>query len=83
MPALVKLINQVAERLGIVVTEKELGMLVPVAGAVLNGGLNIAFQQMGHTTAKDYFRVQVLNGRHGEKHVENEIQKRIRQSHTS
>jgi len=64
-PTLLRLINSVATRLGIVLTEKELGTLIPVAGAVLNGGLNLAFHQVGHTLAKDYFREQILVERYG------------------
>lgn len=68
-PKLVKLLNYVSKRLGVVLTEKELGMLVPVAGAVLNGGLNIAFQKTGHQTAKDYFRLISLSRRYGDDSV--------------
>lgn len=68
-PQLIRLVRFVAERLGIIVTEKELGLLIPIAGAVLNGGLNVAFQQMNHTNAKDYFRRLHLYDRYGEEHV--------------
>lgn len=68
-PRLVRLMNYVAARLGVVITEKELGMLVPIAGAALNGGLNLAFQQVGHTAAKDYFRLLLLEKRYGESAV--------------
>jgi len=64
-PKLLRLINAVAARLGIVLTEKEMGALIPVAGAVVNGGLNLAFHQVGHTLAKDYFREQILIERYG------------------
>jgi hypothetical protein len=64
-PKLLRLINAVAARLGIVLTEKELGTLIPVAGAVFNSGLNLAFHQVGHTLAKDYFREQILAERYG------------------
>ncbi|RED51887.1 EcsC family protein [Cohnella lupini] len=65
-PKLVEFIRAIANRLGLVITEKELGMLVPVAGAVVNGGLNLAFQQTNHTNAKDYFRKLHLIDRYGE-----------------
>ena len=64
-PQLIKLITYLTERLGVVITEKELGMLVPIAGAVLNGGMNVAFQQVGHTTSKDYFRQLILEKKYG------------------
>ncbi|MDF2659776.1 MAG: hypothetical protein K0Q94_2567 [Paenibacillus sp.] len=65
-PSLIRLIQKVAERLGVVITQKELGMIVPVAGAVINGGLNLAFQQMNHIHAKDYFRKLHLANKYGE-----------------
>src|SRR5207249_902084 len=34
-PQMIRLITYVADRLGIVVTQKELGLIVPIAGAVL------------------------------------------------
>ncbi|MBL4889467.1 MAG: EcsC family protein [Candidatus Lindowbacteria bacterium] len=64
-PRLVRLISYVSRRLGIILTEKELGMLVPLAGAVLNGGLNVAFQKVGHSSAKDYFRLMYLEEKYG------------------
>ncbi|TBL75160.1 EcsC family protein [Paenibacillus thalictri] len=73
-PQLVKLVQFVTERLGMIITEKELGMLVPIAGAVLNGGLNLAFQQMNHTNAKDYFRRLILTDKYGEDAVTAAIQ---------
>ncbi len=68
-PQMIRLITYVADRLGVVVTQKELGILVPVAGAVFNSSINIAFQQVGHQTAKDYFRRLILEDRYGEELV--------------
>jgi hypothetical protein len=68
-PQMIRLIGHVAERLGVTVTQKELGILVPIAGAVLNSSINIAFQQVGHQTAKDYFRRLLLEERYGEELV--------------
>jgi hypothetical protein len=68
-PQMIRLITYVADRLGVVVTQKELGILVPVAGALLNSSLNVAFQQVGHQTAKDYFRRLILDDRYGEELV--------------
>ena len=65
-PQMIRLITAVADRLGISLTQKELGILVPVAGAVLNGSLNLAFQQVSHRSAKDYFRRLLLEDRYGE-----------------
>jgi len=68
-PQMIRLIAYVAERLGVTVTQKELGILVPVAGAVLNSSLNMAFQQISHQTAKDYFRQLLLEDRYGDELV--------------
>ncbi|HEX4998001.1 MAG TPA: EcsC family protein [Terriglobia bacterium] len=68
-PQMVRLIAYVAERLGVVVTQKELGILIPVAGAVFNSSLNVAFNQLGHYAAKDYFRRLILEQRYGDELV--------------
>jgi len=65
-PQMIRLITYVADRLGVVLTQKELGIIVPVAGAILNSSLNVAFQRLGHRTAKDYFRRLILEDRYGE-----------------
>jgi hypothetical protein len=76
-PQMIRLITYVADRLGIVLTQKELGVLVPIAGAVLNSSINVAFQQVGHQTAKDYFRRLILEDRYGEEIVAYAIQQEI------
>ncbi len=73
-PQMIRLITYVADRLGVVMTQKELGVLVPIAGAVLNSSINVAFQQVGHNTAKDYFRRVILEDRYGEELVSYAIQ---------
>ena len=69
IPVLVKLIAYVTERLGIQIVQKELSLLIPIAGAVLNGGVNVAFQQTGHIIAKDYFRSLILEDRYGSEEI--------------
>jgi hypothetical protein len=76
-PQMIRLITYVADRLGIVITQKELGVLVPIAGAVLNSSINVAFQQVGHQTAKDYFRRLLLEDRYGEELVSFALQQEI------
>jgi hypothetical protein len=76
-PQMIRLITYVADRLGVVLTEKELGIIVPVAGAVLNSSINIAFQQVGHQTAKDYFRRLLLEERYGQEIVSYAIAEEI------
>ena len=46
-PQMIRLITYVADRLGVVVTQKELGILVPIAGAVLNSSINVAWANSG------------------------------------
>ena len=76
-PQMIRLITYVADRLGIVITQKELGVLLPIAGAVLNSSINVAFQQVGHQTAKDYFRRLILEDRYGDELVAFAIQKEV------
>jgi hypothetical protein len=76
-PQMIRLLTYVADRLGIVITQKELGLLVPIAGAVLNSSLNLAFQQVGHHTAKDYFRRLILEERYGDELVAYAIEQEI------
>jgi len=76
-PQMIRLIAYVSDRLGIVLTQKELGILVPIAGAVLNTSINVAFQQVGHQTAKDYFRRLILEDRYGEDLVGYAIQQEV------
>ena len=68
-PQMIRLIAYVADRLGVTLTQKELGILVPIAGAVLNSSINMAFQQVSHQTAKDYFRQLLLEDRYGDELV--------------
>jgi hypothetical protein len=80
-PQMVRLIAYVADRLGVVVTEKELGLLVPIAGALLNSSINLSFQQLGHQTAQDYFRRLILEQRYGEELVAYAISQEIEALH--
>jgi len=76
-PQMIRLITYVADRLGVVLTQKELGIIVPVAGALLNSSLNVAFQRLGHQTAKDYFRRLILEDRYGDEIVAYAISEEI------
>jgi hypothetical protein len=76
-PQMIRLVTYVADRLGIVVTQKEVGILVPVAGALLNSSINVAFQRVGHQTAQNYFRRLILEDRYGEELVRYAIAQEI------
>jgi hypothetical protein len=68
-PQLVKLINMVVERLGVRISQKVFGMLVPMVGGAINGGINLAFQRTGHRTGKDYFRLLILGEQYGDETI--------------
>ncbi len=76
-PQLVKLVNLVIEKLGLRASQKALGMLVPIAGGAINGALNLAFQQAGHVTGRDYFRVLVLSDRYGSAAVRSALEREV------
>lgn len=80
-PQLLKILYYVLQRLGILITEKELGMLLPAAGSLLNGGINVVFQKMGHRTAMDYFRILFLEDKYGSEIVRNILQMEINRLH--
>ena len=76
-PRLLHIINSLAQRLNIIITEKELGMLVPLAGILMNAGTNVAFQQSSHRNAKDYFRRLTLENRYRDEIVAKAIKSEI------
>lgn len=76
-PYLLRLIVLVADRLGVVLTEKALATIIFLAGAALNSAINVAFQQVGHTAAKDYFRRMTLENKYGRDAVREAIEKEV------
>jgi len=74
-PAFVRFLEMIAARLGVAITEKEIAMLVPAVGAVLNGGVNVAFLHYQHQTALDYHRKLYLERKYGEDFIHNEVEK--------
>jgi hypothetical protein len=76
-PKLLRLLYYVLQRLGMVITEKELAMLLPIAGAVLNGSVNMAFQKMGQQVAKDYFRMLFLEDKYDQETIRNLLQAEV------
>ena len=81
-PQLVKLVNLVVEKLGLRASQKALGMLVPIAGGAINGALNLAFQQAGHVTGRDYFRVLALSERYGQETVRAALEREVERVRT-
>jgi len=71
--SMVRLINSVATKYALTITEKELVLLIPAANAVLNGGVNIAFLSDCHRNVMDHFRSHCLSEKYGEKEVDTAI----------
>ncbi len=64
-PALVRLIEKVAARFGIVVQEKVVLEMVPVIGAVSGALINTLFLDHFQNTARGHFIIRRLEGTHG------------------
>jgi hypothetical protein len=65
-PALVRLVATVAERFGVVVTEKAVLELVPIVGAVGGATVNLAFMDHFQDMAEGHFTVRALERKYGE-----------------
>ena len=63
---LVKLIEAVAARFGVVITEKVAAQLVPVLGAVTGATINTLFTNHYQDLAKVYFTIKRLEQKYGE-----------------
>jgi hypothetical protein len=64
-PALVRLIAQVAQRFGLVVSEKAVAQAAPLLGAVGGAAINVAFAEHFQNLARGHFIVRRLERRHG------------------
>jgi len=69
-PAIGSLIDRVAARLALRLGEREWGLLVPVAGAVIQGSVNAAFARAGSAQAMRYFQHVHLLERYGEEYLQ-------------
>lgn len=67
--ALAKLIEAVAARLGIAITEKAAAQLVPVVGAVTGAAINALFTDHYQDMAKGYFAIKRLEQKYGEAEI--------------
>jgi hypothetical protein len=76
-PQLIKLINIVVEKLGVRVSQKVFGLLVPMVGGAVNGGINLAFQRTGQRTGKDYFRLLILAEKYGDDTIKRVLDQEI------
>ncbi len=65
-PALARLIAVVAQRFGVVVTQKAAAQLVPVIGAAGGAAINVAFMAHFQDMAEGHFTVRALERKYGE-----------------
>ena len=68
-----KLIDTVASRMALYLAEKELGFLLPIAGAVLQGSVNAAFAHASYLRAARYFQRLHFIDRYGEEYLETQL----------
>lgn len=64
-PIVARLLNRVAERFGIQITDKMAAELIPVVGAVTGGGINLLFMHHFQTIARGHFGVRQLERKYG------------------
>jgi hypothetical protein len=64
-PALVRLIGQIAQRFGVVVSQKTTAQAVPVLGAMTGAVVNLAFTQHFETLARGHFTIRRLERVYG------------------
>ncbi len=65
-PALVRLVTAVANRFGIVVTQKAMAQTIPIIGAVGGGLVNTLFISHFQDMARAHFAIRRLERQHGE-----------------
>jgi hypothetical protein len=70
MPVLVKLINTIASRFGIAVSEKLVAQAVPVIGAAGGAGINLMFMQHFQDMSHGHFVVKRLEKKYGTDFIE-------------
>ncbi len=73
-PAVHELIDAVARRLAMRLAEKELGLALPLVGALVQGAVNTAFARYAHRKATRYFQRLHLVERYGEPYVNERLQ---------
>jgi hypothetical protein len=69
-PALARLTAALAERFGVLVTEKSAAELVPVLGAAGGATINLAFMDHFQNMAEGHFTVRALERKYGERIVQ-------------
>ncbi len=69
-PMLIRLINQIAGRFQVVVSEKVVAQAVPIAGAASGALVNAAFSEHFNNVARFHFGIVALERKHGKPAVE-------------
>lgn len=69
-PLISSLVDALATRITLYFIEKEGSLLIPIAGAVLQGAINAAFARMNYRDARHYFQRQHFLERYGEEYLE-------------
>ncbi len=69
-PILIRLINQIASRFQVVVSEKMVAQAVPLAGAASGALVNAAFSEHFNTVARFHFGIVELEHKYGKELVQ-------------
>lgn len=70
MPILVKLIESIASRFGVTVSQKVVAEAIPIIGAVGGGGINYLFMSHFQQMATGHFIIKRLEKRYGSQNIE-------------
>ena len=72
-PFIGSLVDALATRIALYFIEKEGSLLIPIAGAVLQGAINASFARMNYQDARRYFQRLHLIDRYGEDYLEERL----------
>jgi hypothetical protein len=75
IPAFIGLARAIAARFGVVISDKTAAQIVPVAGALSGGMLNLIFMQHYQDVARGHFIVRRLERAHGAERIKEEYQR--------
>jgi hypothetical protein len=79
-PVLIKLLNAVATRFSVPVSEKMVAQGLPLLGAVSGASVNLLFMEHYQTMARAHFTIRQLERRYGKEQVENIYQQIVREN---
>lgn len=73
-PVITSLVDALASRIALYFLEKEASLLLPVAGAVLQGAVNASFARQNYQEARRYFQRLHFIDRYGEEFLKEQLQ---------